>query len=155
WDLATRVAQIPVEQEPGRVRTGPMNISIVDSNNDLIGHDESIDPGLDDARFVTLFTIPGLNGAYLANANLMAPAGSDFTLIPFRRVMDLVATITYAQLALELSDDVFVNRSGPRAGFIREEDALRIENAVNRVLLERVVKPGHAVDARVILSRND
>jgi hypothetical protein len=152
WDMAVRVAQIPVEQEPGRVRTGPMDLTIVDSNNDLIGHDERVTPGLDDARFATMFTIPGLTGAYVANGNLMAPGGSDFKLIPFRRVMDLVSTITYQQLVLELSDDVFVNRS---TGFILEEEAQRIENAVNHVLFERVVKPGHAVEAKLIVSRDD
>ncbi len=152
WDMAVRCAAIPVEQEPGRVRTGPMNISIVDSDNDLIGHDERVAPGLDDNRFATLFTIPGLSGCYVANGNLMAPAGSDFTLIPFRRVMDLVSTYTYQQLVLELSDDVFINRE---TGFILEEEAKRIENAVNQVLYERVVKPGHAVSAQLILSRDD
>jgi uncharacterized protein DUF2586 len=152
WDLAVRVAAIPVEQEPGRVRTGPMNITITDSNNDLIGHDERVSPGLDDNRFATLFTIPGLSGCYVANGNLMSPAGSDFTLIPFRRVMDLVSTYTYQQLVLELSDDVFINRE---TGFILEEEAKRIENAVNQVLYERVVKPGHAVSAQLIVSRDD
>jgi hypothetical protein len=89
------------------------------------------------------------------NSNMMAPSGSDFTLLPLRRVMDLVAQITYAQLVLELNDDLRVNRGGPSAGKILEQDALKIESAVNAVLAELVVKPGHAVDAQLIVSRTD
>jgi hypothetical protein len=81
----------------------------------------------------------------------MAPAGSDFELLQYRRVMDVGCRVTFDRLTLLESDEV---RLGPD-GFILEKDALAIEADVNNALHNALIVQGSASNARFVLSRTD
>jgi hypothetical protein len=152
WAAVRRAVQFDIHYDLSRVKSGPLNATIVNSVGNLIGHDERTTPGLDAARFLTATTIIGKTGVYVGNPNVMCTAGSDFTLWQYRRVMDKACEITYTVLAEQLSDHVRLDKV---TGFILEKDALAIESAVNSQLRIHLIAKGRVSDAYFILSRTD
>ncbi len=153
WEAALRGVLAPISEDLGRVASGPLaGASIVDEFGNLTEHDELHQPGLDEARFLTLRTYPRKTGVYITSPMTMAPLGSDFSLWQYRRVMDLAAEIAYDELVLHLGDGVRVDLS---TGHIDDADAKGIEELVNATLSDRLVSEGHAVKAFVTLSRTD
>lgn len=151
WAAMVRAATVPVHRDLARVKDGPLDATLVDSNGVLIGHDERVTPGLNAARFITATTMVGKTGVYLTNPNLMAPAGSDFELLQYRRVMDVGCRVTYDRLSNLASDEVRVGKNGK----ILEKDALAIEADIDRYLDEALTKQGSVSAARFVLSRVD
>lgn len=116
-------------------------------------HDERVSPGLDAARFLTLRTHIGKGrGVFIKNPNIMAPSGSDFTLIQYRRVMDLACRTTRNFFLQELSNDVRLDKT---TGFILEKDASTLEKTGTSTLRAVLVDAGHASSARCVVSRID
>lgn len=151
WAAIARAAGVPIHRDLGRVKDGPLDAQIVDSNGVLIGHDERVNPGLNEARFITATTKVGKVGVYITNPMLMAPPGSDFELLQYRAVMDEGCAITYDKLSDYESDEVRVAKNGK----VLEKDAKAIESAITGALHEALVKPGHVSAARFVLSRED
>ncbi len=152
WEACIRACLVDAAIDLARVLDGPLLGSIVDSQLNLVAHDERSQPGLDDARFLTLTSIIGETGVFITNPKTMAPAGSDFDLWQFRRVMDKAAAATYAALRKLLSSGVRVDK---KTGFILEKDALAIEQIVNSALRDEIMSKGRASAAYFILSRTD
>ena len=108
-----------------------VGVSIADEYGNPKHHDESINPGLDDSRFVTLRTWEDRAGVYCNRPRLFSPAGSDFELIPHRRVMNLARRVLRSYFTLRLSKPVAVNLT---TGFILESEAREIESGANAAL---------------------
>jgi hypothetical protein len=126
--------------------------SIRDVNGNPDEHDESINPGLDDARFTVLRTWEGISGVYVNRPRLFSAEGSDFDLMPKRRVMNLARRATRAFLIRRLNQPVRVDRA---TGFILEEEALEIE-AGGRAALAAVLGDSPKASAwSLVVSRND
>lgn len=155
WDVALRIADKPIHISASKVADGPLDGEIVDSSDNKIAHDESQNPGLDDARFITATTYPHLDGVYCTRPNLMAAAGSDFTEIQLGAVMDLACTVAFAELMQLLSLEVQREKRGARAGKIAETDRARIQEHISSVLRSKMVKPGYCVDAGIVISGDD
>lgn len=122
WPAVARIAQQDIRRDLARTATdkegGPL------SGVTSLYRDEGATPALDDARFITLCTYPQQNGFYISNGRMMAPAGSDFTFLQYRRLMDRACTVTYNFLFPQLNDDVVrINDDGT----IYEQDARSIE----------------------------
>lgn len=102
-------------------------------------HDEQVVQGLDDARFITIRSMPGRIGYFITNPNTMAPDGSDFALMQYGFVGDVAAS-TYRQFFLTaLNRPVRVDG----AGHILEKDKQALEAGANSAIRDALVSPGH------------
>lgn len=132
---------------------GPIDsISIKDSNGNPDEHDEVVSPGLDDSRFYVLRTWDGVQGTYVNLPRIFSATGSDFRLVPHRRVMNLANEALLQYLQRRLHKPVRVDRV---TGFIREEDALQIEAGARAVLASVLLTTPKASAASFVLSRTD
>jgi hypothetical protein len=68
-------------QYEGTNTTGPLSGAPVDT----VYHDEGLNPGLNDNRFMTVTTIEGLTGYFVTNPAIMTGATSDFDLLQLGR----------------------------------------------------------------------
>lgn len=106
--------------------------SLVDANGNNAYHDESINPGLDGDRACTLRTWDGdLQGVYVTRPRIFCSDGSDFTIMPLRRVMNLARIAIRGYLIRRLNRPVQVDK---RTGYILEAEAKEIEAGGNAVL---------------------
>lgn len=146
WSYVARLAAIRVSEMPSKVSLGPL--AAIAS----IGRDERKREALDAQRFCTLRTFLGLQGFYVTSGRMMAAAGSDFDLVPNRRVLDKACRIARAAALQYLDEDLRVNRSAAEGntipigqpggpGSIDDRDARRIE-AVLLAKLEAALRPG-------------
>lgn len=126
-------------------------VSIRDKNGNLMEHDEAATPGLDDLRFTVLRTIDGYPGVYVNKPRIFSTPGSDFELIPHRRVMNLAKRTLRAYFIRRLNRPV---RIGPD-GFILEADALEIEGGALALLRSALLSAPKASDVQFTLSRTD
>lgn len=130
---------------------GPLSrIMIADGNGNLLHHDETIQPGLDDLRLGSLCSQPGRAGVYLTNPHIRSAEGSDFEFVQHRRVMNLFEATLYAYFSLRLSKDVFVN---PKTGFLLESEAIEMERGALSLL--RSVLKAKASGFSVSVARDD
>lgn len=154
--LAARLMSIPYGTDPSYVNDGPIagGFTLSDEQGNPLFHDETAYPGLDDLRLVTLRTFEGRNGTFITNANVIAPAGSDFVWAQHFRTMNRACALAFAAVTGELSRGVHKNPTPGPAGarYIAEEDALAIEDIANAALNEL---RGQVTDLRFSLSRTD
>src|SRR6185312_5144121 len=108
--VATRLASIGPGTDPAEVGDPPEMLPNVHS---LYRDEASATFSLDAQRFTTLTTFKGVDGYFITNGNLMAPAGSDFNLIQYRRIVDRVCSVTYQRLVRILQQDPDGSDSGP------------------------------------------
>lgn len=107
-------------------------VSLVDANGNNVYHDESINPGLDDDRACVARSWDGdIQGTYVNRPRLLCADGSDFTIMPMRRVMNLARIAMRAYLIRRLNRPVRVDK---KTGFILEAEAREIEAGGNAVL---------------------
>ena len=155
WPSMSRAMAVNPGVDLARVKDGPLPGTSAGPNpkstDTEIYHDERIISGLDAAGFVCARTIRGRTGIFLANANIMAGATSDFTLLQYRRVMDEVCRTTRNVMLDELSNDVRLGDNG----FILDKDALSIEGKLTQALKSAVVNTGDASSVSAAVSRTD
>lgn len=144
WVVTSRIAKIRVGVDPAWVQLGriPNVVSLY--------RNEAVTPGLDAARFTTMRTFIGFAGYYITNGNMMAPAGSDFGLVQYRRVMDRACQVVRAAEIPMLSMSV---RIDPKTGYIDERDAQSFEARVGSQLKTALVATGDASAAAVVVDR--
>jgi len=159
WAWAPRALSCSEEIDIADVDLGALvGVSITDSLGNPKHHNESLDPGLDDSRFVALRTWRDYAGAYCNRPRLFSAAGSDFQLIPHRRVMNLAHVALRAYFGRRTSKPIRVNAT---TGYILEADAVEIEAGAHAVLKATLLaKPkasggGFARGKFVQLSRTD
>jgi hypothetical protein len=126
--------------------------SIRDDNGNTIEHDEAVSPGLDDARFITLRSWDGYPGVYITRPRIMSTDGSDFQIIPNRRVLNLAALVLRSYFIRRLNRPIRIN---PATGFILEADALEIEGAAKQAMRDALMAKPKASGVDFILSRTD
>lgn len=132
---------------------GPIaGVSIRDLNGNPLRHDEAVNPGLDDSRFVTLRSHDGLQGVYITRPLLLSAAGSDYQLMPHRRVLNLGNDALRIYFLRRLNSPILVDKT---TGFILEQEALEIEAGANAILRSTLLAKPKASDAYFVLSRTD
>jgi hypothetical protein len=141
-----RLAKIAISKSAGEVLDGAL------ANVKTVYHDEALVPGLDNDRFVTATSIPGLIGYYITRANLMRGVGSDFSEMQYGRVMDEACRIAYNFFVQRLNSRVRLN---PKTGLILEKDARSLESGCNAKLSQGIVQTGDASTATTVVSRVD
>jgi hypothetical protein len=130
-----------------------VTIRTAKGNPDPGYYDESVSPGLDDARALTLRSWDGETGVYVNNPRLISAVGSDFDFSPKRRVMNLARGIAVAWLRkFVISKPLRVNKA---TGKVRESELLALESALNSQLSNALLGKPKASSVRVVLSRSD
>lgn len=150
WVIAARASALPISIDLA---------SMADSENPeskLIGvvsitHDEGLDTGMNDAGWTTLRSFDDQTGFYVTNPALKPPAGSDFTLLQYRRIMDEACRTVKTALRRWQSARVPVDRT---TGYIREKAARRIDAAVDAELQVALLEGGHASAATCRVRRD-
>lgn len=139
WQAAARDAAVAIQVDLGRVKDGSlanMPSSPPTPPDGYIYHDESVNPGLDAARFMTAYSVAGKPGLFIANSNLMAPPGSDFNWLQHGHVMDAACLLALNFFVTQLSDSVRVNAS---TGAILAQDAQNLQQQMNAILYSQLV----------------
>lgn len=140
WVSTARAAAVPPSEDLGRVATGPV-AGIV-----ALTRDEYKTPLLDAAGMTTLRTIVGLSGFFVTTGRLKVTVGSDFSLIQYRRVMDIASrTIRLGQLRY-LNDSIVVDKT---TGHITDGAANQINAYLEQRLRAALTSPGYASDVSV------
>lgn len=153
--VGSREASVARHIDSADVNLGALiGVSLRDANGNpvLTLHDETINPGLDDARFTTLRTWEGLAGVYITRPRIFSAEGSDFSIMPLRRVMNLAREVTRLGLQRRLNQPVLVDK---RTGFILEKEAKEIEAYINGLLSAALAPAPMASGWSFALSRTD
>lgn len=127
-------------------------VSIRDANGNADEHDESLNPGLDDARFTVLRTWEGIQGVYVNRPRILSAAGSDFDLHTKRRVLNLAHAALRIYFIRRLNRPIRVDAT---TGFILEEEALEIESGARAALRDTLLAKPKASAVEVTISRTD
>jgi hypothetical protein len=146
WTVTSKIASIPVGQDPAWVQDPPKPLKNVFS----IIRDEQKTEFLDAQRFTTLRTHPGISGYFITNGRTMAAAGSDYTYIQHRRVMDAACRIVRQAELPYLNGSMRVD---PKTGYVLEKDAQAFEAKVNAKLKTGIVATGDASASSVVVNR--
>jgi len=151
--VAAREAASSQEINSADVNLGTLpGVAIRDANGNPSEHDESVNPGLDDARFCTLRTWDGIQGVYVNRPRLFSADGSDFQILPHRRVMNLAAAVLRGYFLRRLNRPILVDR---RTGFILESEAAELEAGANAALRDALLGRPKASDAYCVISRTE
>lgn len=151
WVLLSRV----LDGSLSRIAVNP-TLDAVDGN---VYHDERVNPGLGPSgastgRFMTMRTRIGssVSAAFFVDEPaMMAPAGSDYTLLPYRQVVDIACTVEHQVLTNYINSGVRVNPNGT----IIERDARSIESAGQQALNDNLTNKGAISSGSFTLSRAD
>lgn len=154
WQAAARDAAVQIQVDLGRVKDGSLaNMPLPSKADGYIYHDESVNPGLDAARFLTAYSVAGKPGLFVTNPNLMAPPGSDFNWLQHGAVMDEACILALNYFVNELSDSVRVNAT---TGQILAQDAQHLQNQMNYVLYANMVSTNQiSAGSCVIVTTNN
>lgn len=141
------------EQNAADVNVGVLNgFTVRDVNGNPLEHDESINPGLDDLRFVTAYTDEAVQGVYITRPRIFSAEGSDFYIIPHRRVLNLAHGALRAYFARRLNKPILVSAA---TGFILETEALEIEAGARQAMADVLLAKPKASGVLFALSRTD
>jgi hypothetical protein len=151
--VAAREASVSQEIDTADVNLGSLSgVSIRDNLGNTDEHDESINPGLDDSRFTTLRTWDGIQGVYINRPRMLSAGGSDFDILPKRRVLNLAHGALRSYFLRRLSRPVRVNAV---TGFILEVEALEIESGARAIMRSVLLAKPKASGVSFTLSRTD
>lgn len=145
--VAARLALVDLQRSPACPEDGtlPGVVSLY--------RDERTTEALDTLRITTLRTFDNAtSGFYVTNGRMMATAGSDYSFVQNRRVMDRAATVARQALIPYINKDFRVNAD---TGYIDELEAVAIEARVGRLLETDLVATGRASSAQAQVKRDD
>jgi hypothetical protein len=133
-------ASVSEEINIADIGLGPLSgVQISDDNGNPENHDESANPGLDDSRAGTLRSWSNRVGVFVTRPRILCPVGSDFTIVPYRRVMNLFLTTLFLYLQERLMKPIRVSK---KTGLILESEAVEIEKgALARLRPVLLAKP--------------
>ncbi|MDO9016676.1 MAG: DUF2586 family protein [Deltaproteobacteria bacterium] len=146
WLLSPRFATIPVQQHPGRVRTGAI-AGIVTLHHDF--NDAALQT-LDAQRFLGAQTIRGRVG-FFATDRTCAATGSDYTSIMRVRVICYAARVAIAAAGVFLNED---NDTGEN-GTLATRDADAFDASVDSVLQRELIDQKITSTASARVSRSE
>jgi hypothetical protein len=149
---APREQSLSPEIDSADVNLGSLGVSIRDANGNADEHDESLSPGLDDARFYVLRTWDAVQGVYVNRPRLFSADGSDFQLLPHRRVLDIAHEALNAYFTRRLNQPVLVDKT---SGFILESEAQEIEAGARSAMRSALLAKPMASAVQFVLSRTD
>lgn len=146
-------ASVSEEINIADISLGPLSgVQISDGNGNPDNHDEAANPGLDDSRALTLRSWQNREGVFVTRPRILCPTGSDFTIQPYRRVMNLYMTTILGYLQERLSKPLRVSK---KTGLLLEADAVEIERGAIARLRPALLSKPKASDITFAISRTD
>ena len=145
--VAARLAAVDLQRSPACPEDGtlPGIVSLY--------RDERTTEALDTLRITTLRTFDSAtSGFYVTNGRMMAAAGSDYSFVQNRRVMDRGAFVARQALIPYVNKDLRVDSV---TGYIDEKEAVAIESRVERLLQSDLVATKRASEAEAQVKRDD
>jgi hypothetical protein len=149
WGAAARDSAVAIQVDLGRVSDGAIPLFLPATPDGFIYHDESINSGLDAARFMSMWSLAGFPGLYIKNPNSMATPGSDFKWLQYGHVVDAASLIAYLFFTKQLSSGVRVNST---TGAILQIDKAALETACNRRLLNGFTNANAVSSATAVIN---
>jgi hypothetical protein len=155
WGIAAKLLTVSAEinaamiDPPGGAIAG---VTIRDANGNVRDHDESYEPGDDDARFFCLRTWDEFEGVFVNRPRTFCLSGSDFVLLPRGRVFDIGRKLNRAFFLRKLSRGVPANK---KTGYIDEQVARRWERDAVKVQWEALGGKPMVSDVAVTIWRTD
>jgi hypothetical protein len=125
-------------------------VSITDALGNPKHHDESRNPGLDDARFSVLRTWDDFEGVFPNRPRLFCTAGSDFYIMPMRRLLNIIHRTARRVMVRRLNQPVEVDK---KTGFVKEQELLDMEGLCEAAFSAALT--GKKTSANMALSRTD
>lgn len=151
--VAAREVSVSEEVNTAAVRLGTLpGVALYDDQGILRHHDESVNPGLDDARATVLRTWEGRQGVFVNRPRILSAAGSDYRLMPHRRVLNLAHGALRNFFIDRLNVPVRVDAD---TGHILEADALEIETGALAAMRTALLSKPKASAIEFVLSRTD
>lgn len=151
--VAPRQASVSPQTDIAKPTLGPLpDVSLEDDNGNTDCHDESVDPGLDDMRAITLRTFEGETGVYVTNPRVFTAVGSDVEMLPHLECFNLLTRSLRTYFRRRLSDDFFANVT---TGKLRESDRRQLEAGANRAANAATVTPGYISGQLTTISPDD
>lgn len=148
--FACRLLSLDVTVDAARNESPLQGVRIVDALGNPVFHDEVNDPGLDDQRLVVNRSWANKAGVYINNPRVISSPGSDYVFAQHWRTMNRACELAFGALVDEMSKGVFKDLATLK---IREDEAVRIENAVNNPILAELGRKVAYV--KFTLSRDD
>jgi hypothetical protein len=146
-------ASVSEEVNIADMTLGPVSgLQIADANGNPENHDESANAGLDDSRALTVMSRDNRTGVFVTRPRILCPTGSDFTIVPYRRVMNLFMSTILLYLQDRLNKPIRVSK---KTGFIIESDAVEIERGGLARLRPALLSKPKASDITFSVSRTD
>lgn len=153
FQVAARDAAVAIQVDLGRVLDGNLaNMPLPTASDGFIYHDESVNPGLDAARFMSCWSLLNRPGLFIKNPNMMVAPGSDFNWLQHGHVVNAACLIAYNFFVEQLSNSVRVN---PSTGFILPQDAMSLQNGCNAMLATGLTNNGAVSSATCTVSQTD
>jgi hypothetical protein len=155
--VAARALSQSVGTDPAQVSLGPItNFSIVDERNNPKYHNEENYPGLDVLKLSTLRSFNGYSeGAYITNARILSPGGSDYVYDQHVRVINLAASLAWARMTGLIGQGLTKSKKiGPNGErYVSEVSAQKFESAVNAAFFPQLT--GQVQQIVFTLNRDD
>jgi hypothetical protein len=151
--IVARQAAVDHEVNIADINLGSLpGIALYDDLGNVVHHDESVNPGLDDVRATVLRTWDGVQGVYVNRPRVLSAEGSDFELYPHRRVMNIALAALRQYFIRRLNRPIRVDAE---TGYILEADALEIEAGARAILRAALLAKPKASAVEFALSRHD
>ena len=110
--LLGRLAAIPVQRNPGRVKDGSLAITAAFLGTSTLESVETQATALDTNGFITLRRFPGRAGYYFSDDPTADLATSDYNSLARGRVIDKAVRLAYTTFVNEILDEVLIDSAG-------------------------------------------
>lgn len=133
--LLGRLAKIPVQRNPGRVKDGSLPILAAFLGAATLESNESAAIAIHDKGYITVRRYSGKAGYYFTDDPTAVAATDDYSSLARCRVVDKAIRIAYATYVEEILDEVEINPANGQIATVKAKyyQAL-IENAVNTAM---------------------
>ncbi|MBL7779933.1 MAG: DUF2586 family protein [Saprospiraceae bacterium] len=134
--LLGRLAAVPVQRNPGRVKDGSLPITAAYLGTATLESNQGASTAIHDKGFITLRTYPGKAGYYFTDDPTAVAATNDYSSLARGRIIDKAIRIAYTTYVEEILDEVLID---PDTGYIATVKAKQyqalIENAIGTAMV--------------------
>ncbi|MBV6442753.1 MAG: hypothetical protein EPGJADBJ_04477 [Saprospiraceae bacterium] len=132
--LLGRLASVPVQRNPGRVKDGSLLITAAYLGSATLESDESKATAIHDKGFITFRKHPGKAGYYFSDDPTCVAANDDYSSLARGRVIDKAIRIAAETFTNELLDEVQIDANGRISTNKAKYYQAIIDNAVNTAM---------------------
>lgn len=133
--LLGRLASVPVQRNPGRVKDGSLLIAAAFLGTATLESNEGAATAIHDKGWITLRKYVGKAGYYFSDCPTADAPTSDYNALTRGRVVDKAIRIAYETFVEEILDEVEINPANGQIATVKAKYYQRlIDNAVNNAM---------------------